>query len=227
MGEVSASKPAAVIGYLHGEYVRAEFAASMLALTHHSRDRIGTVLTVESGPNLSRSRNELAARFLVERREPWLLMVDTDMVFAPDALDRLLEAADQRARPILGGLCFSRGQDGPLSTMYEIVPHEDGAGTFARLQQWPEDTPHRVSATGAAFLLVHRYVFERLAKHGWGQPAKRDRVWPWFRESAMGTRVMGEDLTFCLRAAAAGYPTHVHTGVQIGHMKSAMLGKVT
>jgi GT2 family glycosyltransferase len=37
---------------------------------------------------------------------------------------------------------------------------------------------------------------------------------------------MGEDLTFCLRAAAAGYPIHVHTGVQVGHMKSTTLGKV-
>lgn len=221
-----ASVGKAVIGYLHGEFVRAEFASSMLALAAHSRDSIGTILTVQSGANVSRARNELTARFLLERREPWLLMVDTDMAFTAEALERLLVAADQRERPILGGLCFSQGEDGPLPTMYELVPHEDGAGTFARYQQWPEDAPHRVAATGAAFLLVHRYVFERLLKHGWGKPAKRDPVWPWFRESAMGSRVMGEDLTFCLRAAAAGYPIHVHTGVQIGHMKSTMLGKV-
>lgn len=39
--------------------------------------------------------------------------------------------------------------------------------------------------------------------------------------------LMGEDLTFCLRCAAAGIPVHVHTGVQVGHMKSVMLGNVT
>jgi GT2 family glycosyltransferase len=38
---------------------------------------------------------------------------------------------------------------------------------------------------------------------------------------------MGEDMTFCLRAAAAGIPVHVATGVQVGHMKPGMLGKVT
>jgi len=225
MSEGGAGMARVVVGYLHGEFVRAEFAASMLALSHHSRDDIATIHHVYSGPNIARVRNELAAWFLLERREPWLLMVDSDMAFAPDALERLLAAADQRHAPIVGGLCFSQGDDGPLSTMYELVPHEDGAGTFTRYQQWPEDTLHKVSATGAAFLLVHRYVFERVAK-GWGRPRKHDPVWPWFRESAMGTRVMGEDLTFCLRAAAAGYPIHVHTGVQIGHMKSTMLGKV-
>lgn len=225
MTQVSAGSAQAVIGFLHGRDVDAEFCKSLLALTHHSRDRIGTVLTVNSGANVSGPRNELAARFVLERREPWLLLVDTDMVFAPDALDRLLAAADRKARPIVGGLCFSQGNDGPLSTMYELVPHADGAGTFARRQTWPEDALVEVSATGAAFLLVHRYVLEHIANRGWGNPRKRDPVCPWFRESTMGTRLMGEDLTFCVRARSAGYPVFVHTGIQIGHMKSQMLGK--
>jgi hypothetical protein len=38
---------------------------------------------------------------------------------------------------------------------------------------------------------------------------------------------MAAGLTFCLRAAAAGIPVHVHTGVQVGHIKPQMLGKVT
>jgi GT2 family glycosyltransferase len=147
-------------------------------------------------------------------------MVDVDMVFTADALERLLAAADRRERPIMGGLCFSEGDDGPLSTMYEMVPHEDGAGTFARYMQWPENEPTEVAATGAAFLLVHRYVFERIVKR------TGDRAWPWFKLATMGTRGMGEDMTFCLRARAAGYKIFVHTGVQIGHMKSTMLGKV-
>jgi hypothetical protein len=37
---------------------------------------------------------------------------------------------------------------------------------------------------------------------------------------------MGEDLTFCMRAAAAGLPIHVHTGIQVGHVKTTVLGKV-
>jgi hypothetical protein len=48
-------------------------------------------------------------------------------------------------------------------------------------------------------------------------------VAPWFRESVTGKALMGEDLTFCLRCAAAGIAVHVHTGVHIGHMKTTML----
>ena len=34
---------------------------------------------------------------------------------------------------------------------------------------------------------------------------------------------MGEDIAFCLRAGAAGFPIHVNTGVHIGHAKTQIL----
>jgi hypothetical protein len=57
------------------------------------------------------------------------------------------------------------------------------------------------------------------------EKASKDPAAPWFRESAAGGKLalMGEDLTFCLRCAAAGIPVHVHTGVKAGHMKTTML----
>lgn len=221
------SKPAASIAVLHADQVGAEFAFSLLAMVEHSREQIGTVLHVRSGPNLASKRNEITAQYLMTRPEPWLLMIDTDMVMAPTALQRLLGVAHRQTHPIVGGLCFAQqGPDGaPEPTMYELVPHADGAGTFARYTTWPEDDLLEVGATGAAFLLVHRYVFERIAR-GWA-PGKVDRVWPWFRETTMGSRAMGEDMTFCLRARSAGYKIWVHTGVQLGHMKPTMLGKVS
>jgi hypothetical protein len=80
----------------------------------------------------------------------------------------------------------------------------------------------QVSATGAACLLMHRDALELVAK------TSKDAAAPWFRESAVGAplSLMGEDMTFCLRCQAAGIPVHVYTGVQAGHMKSVMLGKV-
>ena len=68
------------------------------------------------------------------------------------------------------------------------------------------------AATGAAFLLMHRDALETVAV------AAADAAAPWFRESAIGAplSLLGEDLTFCLRCAAAGVPVHVHTGVQVG-----------
>jgi GT2 family glycosyltransferase len=211
----------AVVGYVHGGTVRAEFLASLLALSRkHGGTRIDVFLAAPSGPNISEARNLVVRRFLEECRAPWLLMCDTDMVFTPADADRLVAAADPVSRPLLGALCFSQdGETGePQPTMYELV-QEDGGGQvgFARYRAWPEDACVPVAATGAAFLLMHRDALHAIGK------ASGDRAAPWFRESVIGSALVGEDLTFCLRAGAAGIPVHVHTGVRVGHIKTTML----
>lgn len=216
----------AVVGYVHGGTVRAEFAASMIEMVMTCATRIDTVLTLGSGPNISCARNKVVDDFLRRQKAPWLWMLDTDMVFAPDALDRLVAAADPAERPLLGALCYSQndGAADPYPTMYEITEDTpSGLPGFRRLGSWPDDQPVQVSATGAACLLMHRDALEKVAA------SSGDIAAPWFRESAIGAplSLMGEDLTFCLRAGVAGIPVHVHTGVQAGHMKPVMLGKVT
>lgn len=213
----------AVIGYCHPGTVRAEFAASLLGTVMEGETPVDTVLAYQSGPNISTARNKICDEFLRQQRAPWLLMADTDMVFAPDALDRLVAAADPDNAPLTGALCFSQNDGGdPFPTMYELG-ERDGVLAFSRLASWPEDGLVRVSATGAAFLLMHRSALERIAA------ASKDPAAPWFRESPVGAplALMGEDMTFCLRAGVAGIPVHVHTGVQVGHVKPVMLGKVT
>jgi hypothetical protein len=209
------------VGYVRGGYVRGEFLESMLALARkHGGARVDVFLAVPSGPNISEGRNLVVRRFLEECRAPWLLMVDTDMVFGAAEVDRLAEAADPVARPVLGALCYSQdGETGEKQpTMYELLQEPDGGQIgFVRYKIWPEDICVPVGATGAAFLLMHRDALERVAK------ASGDRAAPWFRESVIGAALVGEDLTFCLRCAAAGIPVHVHTGVKIGHMKTTML----
>jgi GT2 family glycosyltransferase len=212
----------AVIAYVHGGTVRAEFMASLLGLMMNTRVRVEAVDELGSGPNISRARNTLAWKFLDMSSAEWLLMADTDMVFAHDALDRLVAAADPDERPVVGALCFSRHPDtgDAVSTMYEAA-RRDGQLVFIPYREWPQDAVVRVDATGAAFLLVHRAALESVAVKT-AEPAA-----PWFRESVIGSQLIGEDLTFCLRAADAGIPVHVHTGVQAAHIKTSVLGKVT
>src|SRR5690606_5921285 len=56
---------------------------------------------------IAAGRNSLA-RLALERGVEWLFMVDADMGFMPDALDRLVAAADPVERPVIGGLCFAQ-----------------------------------------------------------------------------------------------------------------------
>jgi GT2 family glycosyltransferase len=215
-----------VIGYVHPGVVRAEFMRSMLNTVTTNRDTVEAVISVQSGPLLATARNDLVQMFLADHRAAWLWMVDTDMVFTPDAVTRLIQAADPDKRPIMGGLCFSDGPDGPEPVLYDLSAAEGGGAAFGKYTVWPEDDVMPVGGTGAACLLVHRSVYKRI-RAGWA-PGKSDPVFPWFRESSIaGRRALGEDLTFCLRAQSAGIPIHVHTGVQVGHMKTHMLGKVS
>jgi hypothetical protein len=208
------------VGYVHGGTVRAEFLASMLAVARKSGGaRVDVFLDAPSGPNISEARNLTVRRFLEDYRAPWLLMVDTDMVFTPSDVDRLVQAADPLRRPVLGALCYS--QDGTTGekrpTMYELVQEDGGQVGFCRYKIWPQDACMPVSATGAAFLLIHRDALTAIEK------ASGDRAAPWFRESVIGSALVGEDMTFCLRAGAAGIPVHVHTGVTVGHVKTTVL----
>jgi GT2 family glycosyltransferase len=212
--------PDVVAGYIHGGSVRAEFCASLLDLVVKGPALVETVLAYQSGPNISTGRNQLVNSFLTEYTAPWLLMLDTDMWFAPDTAQKLIDAAHPVERPIVGALCFSQAHEGPpFSTMYDLREPEPGKLAFSRRKEWPEDECVPVSATGAACLLMHRDALELVEK------TSNDVAAPWFREVPVGAplALMGEDLTFCLRCQAAGISVHVHTGVKAGHMKIHML----
>lgn len=206
---------------MHPGTVRAEFCASLLAMCMEGPVPVASVLAVGSGPNISTARNMVCRQFLEQDTAPWLLMLDTDMWFPPDTAARLTEAADPLERPVVGALCYSQNTDEPggepYPTMYELTDAPDGGLLFVRYKRWPEGRIVQVAATGAACLLIHRTVLERVEKEA------GDKAAPWFRESVSGSRLVGEDLTFCLRCAAAHVPVHVHTGVRVGHLKTTML----
>jgi GT2 family glycosyltransferase len=131
------------------------------------------------------------------------------MTFEPDALDRLLKTAHPVNRPIVGGLCFGVSHDGkPWPTLYRIT----GDGEVLRFEEAPESGVVDVDATGAACLLVHRSVFEKIATE---YPAPLT----WFAETVAFGQLWSEDITFCVRARAAGFQTVVDCDVRLGHIK--------
>lgn len=168
---------------------------------------------------LPEARNEAVDGFLSGPAE-WMFFIDTDMGFAPDAVERLLASADPVDRPIVGGLCFAQketGPDGmggyrtaPRPTILDWVETPDGPKFMGRAT-YPVNAVIRCAGTGAACLLIHRSVLERI----------RDTYGPtWFNRAA-GTdgKLLGEDVSFCLRAGALDIPVHVNTTVKTSHLK--------
>ena len=223
-----------VVGFLHrADSIAPLFRKSLTMLLvrdARTKQRIIGELDQESSANISAGRCNVVQRFLDHPDKPhWLWMVDSDMTFAPDILDRLLLAGDPRAKPIVGGLCFGvrpvkvngvEQFNGCYGTRLEAFPtlfkpSEDGA--MVHWWDYPRDTVVPVFTTGAACLLMHR---DMLADKRWkadGHPL------PWFRETVVNGRVMSEDHFFCIRAGSLGYPIHVDTGAKTGHVKPVVI----
>ena len=216
-----------LLGYLHGKEVASSFHRSLQDLitwdqTHNAHLLQWGAIKTE-GMGIPDARNMLATQ-LLESPAEWLFMVDSDMGFDADSLDRLLEAADPTDRPMVGGLAFiqretvSDRQGGfrwrPLPTMFQWMKHPEGKEGFTPRVHYPADQLVRVHGTGGAFVLIHRSVFEAI-----------DGSW-FDRVPGPDGKMMGEDLSFCVRVAAKDFPIHVHTGIRTTHQKTVWISDV-
>jgi hypothetical protein len=224
---------AVVAAYVHGNEVAASWHHAILEvladdLAGDQRLYRGGWIAMHAGTNgLTEARNETARTFLAEHRADWLWLTDTDMGFAPDTLTRLMEAADPVERPIVGALCFSQREiegDGKggyrtaaTPTIYDWATI-DGRQGFAVRWDYARDDVVRCGGTGMACILIHRSVFEKIEDaHG---PVWYDRV-----PNTSTGQLLGEDLSFCLRAGALNIPVHIHTGVKCTHLKPIWLAE--
>ena len=223
--------PTVFVGWLHPLDVKARFAESLLGLlaydaivrTSEGKPRqIAAMNGFEAGVNIATPRNDLVRRFLDHPEwGEWCLMVDVDMQFDPDAVERLLAVADPVKAPIVGGLCFGATDNDLWPTVYELAEEPGQGPFFMRAGEIPAEGLMRCAGTGAAFLLVHRSVFEKVVERRW--PEDPHGHFPWFQESQFPIGPVGEDLTFCLRAGICGFPVHVLTSLHIGHIKPTVL----
>jgi GT2 family glycosyltransferase len=214
-----------MVSYLHRNTVSHSFMESLMTLAAHDRtgpNLVRYVFPVYSGPvHIPESRNDMAEVFLDQSDAEWLWIVDSDMGFERDTLQRLLRAADPVERPVVAGLYLAAEQvssDGLGG--WQIVPYpvvfewrEDDAGVegFVRLPDVPKDQVVRAAGAGTGCMLVHRTVLEKVGASG-------ER---WFDQIRYANgQIVSEDLSFCARLRREGIPLHVDTGVRLSHHKS-------
>jgi hypothetical protein len=175
------------------------------------------------------ARNENAAYFLDHTDAEWLFMVDSDMGFAADTVDRMIVSAEANEVPVLGALCFAQKLDPDVRqnelyaaryriqpTLYAYLERPNGEQGFRSITKYKRDAFQHVAGTGAACLLVHR---EALAAVG------PEPFMPITDSKAGGNgtpRTFSEDLSFCLRVQAAGLAIGVDTSVKTTHYKGGV-----
>ena len=223
-------KPTVCVSWISPGEVRHEFVESIMSMNLYFSERgrkvVRAFVGLQSGPRIAEARSKVVEAF-AETRAEWLLMIDSDMVWEADALDKLLETADPVDAPIVGGLCFGGRADKPMfPTIYSVVADDDGNfhGVNSVIE-YPKDSVIKVGATGAAFLLVHRDVFVKMRKAFGKLPGGEPNPYPWFVEASNGGKPYGEDISFCIRALALDIPIYVDTRVKIGHIKTRVLSE--
>lgn len=229
----------AVVGFMDGGTWSASFGLSYRDLLLH--DAFGPNRIVRPGGvelrsltgagGLPGARNKISRDFLDITDAEYLFMVDTDMGFAPDTVDRLMSVCDAE-RPVVGALCFACLRYPPKNpqeslyaerftiqpTLYHYVEQPDSIG-FLPFQDYPRGELVPVSGTGAAAIMIHRSALELVrSKFGdaWFDPITHPTA------LKGGPRTFSEDLSFCLRVQAVDLPLYVDTSVKTTHHKGAI-----
>jgi hypothetical protein len=134
------------------------------------------------------------------------------------SLDDLIARSEYPA-----GSDWEKIEDGTLfPTLYGVA--EGWAGEVGihtiRFDEYPDNTMMQVAGTGAACLLIHRTVLEKVRD---AQRANGNTAYPWFQETVFNGQPCGEDVTFCHRVNSLGIPVYDDTGVSLGHQKTYTL----
>ena len=178
-----------------GDMIHARFAFSLITLCHAVHGRIKTRVTNAIGSRITLNRNRLVEEAL-ENGCTHILFLDSDMVFPPSILERLL-AYDL---PIVGTVYTKRERGGVVVGLHAEL---EGISPVPKFREY--------FFTGLGCILIKREVFERMEK-------------PWFREVCYEGQAVssGEDIYFCGKARELGYKIIVDedASLAIGHIGS-------
>lgn len=144
------------------------------------------------------SWHESARNELVEKTEgDWLFSLDTDHVFAPDLLERLLREMRLSGADVVSGLYLNKSPN----TGHCPVAVKDGKV----LNSWPKGTRHLpVDLVGGGCLLVKSFVFKKIRKELDQNPF--DLI-----------QGMSEDYSFCKRCEMLGIPIILCPQIECHH----------
>ena len=170
------------------------------------------------GNLLTLQRNNLVNRM----RGEWILFIDDDMVWRPDAVKGLLAGREElrsmgHEPDVYGAICYKRAAPHQPTV---FTKHDSGAYNYS--EDWDSDIVE-CDATGMAFAIISKTAFERVADSP--MPPFDERIE--FRKSPDFFRwqgTLGEDIRFCQDVKASGGRVFVDTRVQIGHMSEVQIG---
>ena len=162
---------------------------------------------------IGRSRSVVASQFLKTDDSPFLIFIDTDIVFNRSQLDKLIQAMQQGYDVVAGA--------------YSLADPEKGValrGYGARIV--PDGGIHEIEMASTGFVGISRKALEQIRdKLELPLLHKDNEDWecyPFFESGRDLDRMfyISEDWNFCEKVRQAGMKVYWHTDVMVGHIKS-------
>ena len=147
------------------------------------------------------SRNNLAIQALNMNAE-YVLWLDSDMVFQPDLLQRMLKVMDENKIDFLSGLYFRRVKPFAPIIFDKLEVEEDGCH-WHNATEIPTELTEIAGCGFGVVLLKTEVILNTFGKMG-------DLFTP--------LNGVGEDLSFCWRARQAGYKIYLDPSISLGHV---------
>ena len=179
-----------------------------LALLQRAGD---TKIGFEVGSLVYIARNNLAKQ-AIKAEADYVLWLDSDMVFAPDLLQRMLKVCQDEKIDFLTATCFRRKPPYTpcLFDKLERLPNDRGAA-FTALLSVPEGR-FKVGGCGFAGVLLSTDVILAVGAKYNGR----------LFDPLPG---MGEDLSFCWRARQCGYEIWCDSSIELGHVGQMVVNR--
>lgn len=180
----------------------AQFAHSLATLTSYGVEDTQISVWFNLGSLIYTSRNEIAKR-AIDTEADLVMWFDSDMVFNPDTLTRMLKYIDA-GHDMVTGVYYRRTV--PFTPVLFESMDIDNEKQEATYNEFTEilDEPFEVAACGFGCVLMRTEVFVSVF-------AKFGNMF-----SPIGN--IGEDIAFCWRARQCGYKILADPTIKLGHV---------
>lgn len=189
------------------DMVSARFAQSLATLKKVGQCTVSFIM----GSLVYDSRNKLAS-YAVQMEADYILWLDSDMVFPPDILERMMAVLDEHKEiDILSGLYFRRTT--PFTpVLFNNLERNGDEVKFDEFKEVPEELVE-IGGCGFGCVLMRTDCLLTIAA--------KEQQGNWFTPLANA----GEDCAFCIRARENGYRIFCDPSVSLGHMAFAPVTK--
>lgn len=191
------------------DQVPAQFANSIATLMSYGIEGVEISLRFNLGSLVYTSRNYLALMAMQDEAD-LIMWFDSDMVFNPDTLLRLLKDIDDGA-DFVTGVYYRRTSPFTPTLFSKLDINEEGVAIWDQIEEVPDKGLFEVAGCGFGCVLMKTDIARDVFK-------KFGRLF-----SPIGE--VGEDLSFCWRARECGYKLMCDPDIPLGHVAHTMVTK--